>query len=271
MKILRAIGAFFAKIGRWIANTAWVQPLLIVGGIFAIIFSIPYIKKGIEGLQTDNTDYKYEYYKEKSLSLTENGQADRLLGYLEDFENKKTEIKKEFGSQFILTFVQKSCQNCKDGVSGYKYVSSHNKFDNKFKLHTILVDKTDSEGNYLARDLVRDHIDFFNNIAGVFGEDGEDYPLYKNKPSIKSSYVEKVKNLNNLGEPDAEIDTPLLFMVDVDGSDNNYSVCGVTQVIFNYVDLIDESIDKNQVTKGNMLRDMWTYQGIFDPDYESNN
>ena len=50
MKILRAIGHFFAKIGRWIANTAWVQPLLIVGGIFAIIFSIPYIKRGFENL-----------------------------------------------------------------------------------------------------------------------------------------------------------------------------------------------------------------------------
>ena len=55
MKILRVIGAFFVKIGRWIANTAWVQPLLIVGGIFGIIFSIPYIKKAIEDAQVDNT------------------------------------------------------------------------------------------------------------------------------------------------------------------------------------------------------------------------
>ena len=69
MKILRAIGGFFAKIGRWIASTAWIQPLLIVGGIFGIIFSIPYIKKGIEGLQNDTTDYEYKYYSDRSLSL----------------------------------------------------------------------------------------------------------------------------------------------------------------------------------------------------------
>ena len=47
MVVLRAIGKFFARIGRWIKETAWVQPLLIVGGIFAIIFSIPYIVKGV--------------------------------------------------------------------------------------------------------------------------------------------------------------------------------------------------------------------------------
>ena len=40
MVVLRAIGNFFARIGRWIRDTAWVQPLLIVGGIFAIIFSM---------------------------------------------------------------------------------------------------------------------------------------------------------------------------------------------------------------------------------------
>ena len=39
MKILKAIGAFFARIWRWIKETAWVQPLLIVGAIFAIIFA----------------------------------------------------------------------------------------------------------------------------------------------------------------------------------------------------------------------------------------
>ena len=57
MKVLRAIGGFFAKIGRWIANTAWIQPLLIVGGIFGIIFSIPYIKQAIDNSKIDNTDY----------------------------------------------------------------------------------------------------------------------------------------------------------------------------------------------------------------------
>ena len=37
MIILKAIGAFFVKIWRWIKDTAWVQPLLIVGAIFAAL------------------------------------------------------------------------------------------------------------------------------------------------------------------------------------------------------------------------------------------
>jgi hypothetical protein len=47
MKVLKAIGDFFVRIWRWIKETAWVQPLLIVGAIFAIIFSIPYFTKWI--------------------------------------------------------------------------------------------------------------------------------------------------------------------------------------------------------------------------------
>ena len=49
MAILRAIGRFFAKIGRWIRDTAWVQPLLIVGAIFGLIFSFENMEQHIFG------------------------------------------------------------------------------------------------------------------------------------------------------------------------------------------------------------------------------
>ena len=68
MVVLRAIGSFFAKIGRWIRDTAWVQPLLIVGGIFAIIFSIPYITKWVK-TWGDSTSAYQKYYNKTSLSL----------------------------------------------------------------------------------------------------------------------------------------------------------------------------------------------------------
>ena len=41
MNIIKSISAMITKFWRWITETAWVQPLLIVGGIFAVIFSIP--------------------------------------------------------------------------------------------------------------------------------------------------------------------------------------------------------------------------------------
>lgn len=271
MKILRAIGAFFAKIGRWIANTAWVQPLLIVGGIFGIIFSIPYIKKGIEGLQTDHTDYKYLYYQDRALGLKEGGKADKLLGYLESFTDEdQAKIQKEFGSQFLLAFVQKNCENCKQCVSGFKYVASHNSFENKFKLYSILVDKTDSEGEYLAKKLVIKHQDLFDELTMVYGEDTS-YPLYENKPSVKSEMVEKVKKLSNIADTDGEgIETPMVFMIDLKGAEgiaNEWAYNGITQLTFNYTQLVDDSVDKNAVSKGKVVRDMWLYEDIFDPEY----
>lgn len=47
-KVLKAIGGFFKRIWEWIKNTAWVQPVLIVSLIFAVIFSINPIIKGVK-------------------------------------------------------------------------------------------------------------------------------------------------------------------------------------------------------------------------------
>ena len=77
MVVLRAIGSFFVKIGRWIKETAWIQPLLIVGGIFAIIFSIPYISNWVSSWFDDSnaaTNF-YEKYK-VSLDGAEKGESD---------------------------------------------------------------------------------------------------------------------------------------------------------------------------------------------------
>ena len=102
--VLRAVGGFFAKIGRWIANTAWIQPLLIVGGIFGIIFSIPYIKKAFE-TEPEEHDYAYEYYATKQLNLADNGVADQLLSYLESGTEESIEkIKNTYGKKFFLFF-----------------------------------------------------------------------------------------------------------------------------------------------------------------------
>ena len=62
MFILKSIGAFFVKIWRWIKETAWVQPLLIVGAIFAIIFSIPSITNAVSSwTKTTSGSWLLEY------------------------------------------------------------------------------------------------------------------------------------------------------------------------------------------------------------------
>ena len=74
MIILKSIGAFFVRIWRWIKETAWVQPLLIVGAIFAVIFSIPYIT---EWAASWNQSGKGAFYSSYQLSLEGEDTADR--------------------------------------------------------------------------------------------------------------------------------------------------------------------------------------------------
>ena len=276
MKVLRAIGAFFAKIGRWIANTAWIQPLLIVGGIFGIIFSIPYIKDAIEKAQVDNTDYDYAWYSAQSLSLEKDGRADKLFGYLENEETDK--IDQEFGKQFFVTFVKEKCDYCKECVDGYQ--EFQNKFstfglENSFKLYTILVDKTDDDDNYLAKQRFDDHKDYFDRLVGAFADTrGEhEYALYKTLPSKASDIKSKLEKLLEASSSvDGEIETPFTFMYDssIAESNNRINVSGVSAVFFNYIDLVTADV-KNSYTKSLLLRDCWSYTRVFDPTYEEAN
>lgn len=275
MKILRAIGHFFAKIGRWIANTAWVQPLLIVGGIFAIIFSIPYIKRGIEGLVNKDTDNDYAWYEAHALTLTEDGQADRLLGYLENYsaENSK-KIKDEFGDKFLLAFVKQNCINCKDAVAGYGNAIA-NGYVQGFKFYTILVDKMDDAGEYLAKPIYAKHTGLFEELVEEYGEcDDTAYPLYrnllaKNKSSIVTNMKTTSSKLEAASTSEEGLDTPLTFLVDLEKYDiGYYGTNGITQLFYNYIDF-DLSDSINEATKGMVVRDIWNYQGLFDPEMEA--
>jgi len=94
MVVLRAISGFFVKIGRWIKETAWIQPLLIVGGIFAIIFSIPYISNWVSSWFTDSNAAS-GFYKDYKVSLegADKGtsDADDLFKYMASDEKSASD------------------------------------------------------------------------------------------------------------------------------------------------------------------------------------
>lgn len=58
-KFLKVIGTPFIKLWTWIKETAWVQPLLIVGIIFAIIFSIPSITSWVQSWNFGSDSYTF--------------------------------------------------------------------------------------------------------------------------------------------------------------------------------------------------------------------
>ena len=279
-KVLGAIGGFFVKIGRWIANTAWIQPLLIVGGIFAVIFSIPYIKQGIEGLQSqDTTDEDVEYYKSKAISLdnAENGESkfDKLLTALE--QNDEATIKSDFGEQFFISFVTENCAYCKECTDGFRSLDSNFSkwgMDGQFKLYTVMVDATNDDGKYLAKYSFENHQNLFDEIVGEFAETTDEYALEVNISSSKrQSLIDSINKLQNAIDDNGEgLETPTTLMIDLTakGKQSEVNVHGVTAIFFNYVDLLSEAnyTDTNAFNKGKWLSDCWSYSKLFDKEYK---
>ncbi len=144
MILLKAIGAFFVKIWRWIKETAWVQPLLIVGAIFAIIFSIPYITKWAQSFSGEGSGQFFKNY-DVSINNEEFVQdkvvtdGDKLAQSLytyttkayDDAEAKVTktsdykEIVDAYGEKFYLVFYKKDNSSSDNIESGLRYLKDN--------------------------------------------------------------------------------------------------------------------------------------------------
>ena len=115
---MKPIGLFFGKIfgglWNWIKETAWVQPLLIVGSIFAIIFSIPTITEWVNGIaESINSPESYYRNFQKTLEGEEDSDAQKLIDSMMDNDD-------EFGEKFMVAFVQVTCQFCKEAQPAFK-------------------------------------------------------------------------------------------------------------------------------------------------------
>ncbi len=277
MKVLSAIGAFFARIGRWIKETAWIQPLLIVGAIFAIIFAIPHIIDGVKGW-FDESDAANKYFNKYSLSLNNaiekegafvgTSKVDELLTYVEDGETDK--ITSLYGQRFFLAFVEENSSSCKDLYGGLKMFqdkfSKNDEFkglEGSFKLLTIYTDTTeevDDENVNLFDRVWSNHYSLFETMA-----DGTYLPntfYAKNKNYSKSNY-ESAFISESLSE--CPISEPLLMYFDyTDGNKVvNQKVKGLSDVIFS----VDGSSD---LEKARTLKNCWAHTDIFGELKKSN-
>lgn len=294
-KVLRAIGGFFAKIGRWIANTAWVQPLLIVGGIFAIIFSIPYIKKGIENaIASKQVVNKEAYYLEHAISLVgaetdaANSQADRLFSNLLKFDEESINaVKAEFGEKFLISFVERDCTNCETCQSGIatfesKFYSEYGLNVDKdtqktlpnFRFYSIMVDtmvsnaSSPADGKFYVKFIVERYQSLLDALVTDFGENAREdgnYYLYNNiSSSQKDAMCESITAFAEAS--DKGIETPTTFMIDLteDGLANHFNTNGISAILFNFTTLMTG--DVNDETKAQFLRDCWTYSNAFSFD-----
>lgn len=266
MIVLTAIAGFFKRIWEWIKQTAWIQPLLIVGVIFGVIFSIPSIVNAIKSAQQSASEIENYYHKyQLSLEGGETSEADvktKVLykGQEESgnlSEDTLKEIKDAFGTdKFFLTYVADTCPNCVEAKGGFDYLENNwNKSgfeisDNKeFKLVSIFTDEVTTETSSLKSAFVQ-YMDRYNHFFELAAE-----------AAYNTDYYE-LKNLNDsdieaLGEahPDNFL-TPTILLIDFSETAPQQ---GVSEVMFG----VNGDSDKD---KAELLLHCWNHTDEFSVD-----
>lgn len=283
MKVLKAIGRFFARIGRWIADTAWVQPLLIVGGIFALIFSIPYLASWVGSwFKTgDSAEVYYTKYKASWTGIAsskQDSQVDRLFKYIENPDDESNAAyAKKYGEKFFVAFVIADCSDCKSNYYGLKtaqanWGKSGSEFDfanvkigdqtadyEEFKLVTIYVDKKDSNdelyfGNYVSGNKTTcRYNDFFEDASHLKSP-------YVVNTNAGDTYYDKIYSEAN------DFSTPTLMLIDTSKSAPSYATeFGVSEIMFKY-----EGRDggTSNYDLARTIWDCWNHIGKFSADYK---
>lgn len=279
MKILSAIGGFFVRIGRWIKETAWIQPLLIVGAIFAVIFSIPYVIDGVEGL-FDESDAANKYFLKYQLSLKNadvipDGKAvgtskvDELFTYLED-DTKTDELVTKYGEKFFVAFVEEDSATCEELYGGLKtlqekWADNNPEFsdlDGKFKLFTVYTDaisEVDDETN-LFDQVWLNHYSLFETLSSGYLKD----TFYARNKGYNQSSYETAFVSDKLDTCPMSAPTVMYF----DFSDENLiadqKVTGLSDVLFT----VDGSTD---LERARTLKNCWAHTDIFGEIKNNNN
>ena len=297
MVVLRAIGRFFARIGRWIRDTAWIQPLLIVGGIFAIIFSIPGITKWVQSWFKSG-DASVSFYHNNNYKKLTNGEdngvgsdADGLLSFIFSDDSEKTEEQyKKYGEKFFVTFVQEECSVCESVYKGWKTAKDNwgkatgfNRVKDKdgnviyeakkndFKVYTIFVDEVNDDDKNI----------FWQLHDKVYAEQFSNLSILENPYTFNNSSI-SYDGLASSEEEDLSggsvFTTPTTFLFDRAFADqsleqlSNKGYYQVSENILNYkiseilFDIPDKSgqASGTPLAKARTLWDCWNHIGEFD-------
>ena len=238
MIVLRAIGNFFLRIGRWIKETAWVQPLLIVGGIFAIIFSIPYISSWVSSWFIGGSESN-SFYSNYKVSLSgadkKESDANKLLEYMTAPLAEASESdKSKWGEKFYLVFVQEDCSGCESIYKGFEGLKNDwgkgefaapadyegPKYD--FKIHTIFVDSEEDIDNE-TKNLFKDY--YFNECDALFEDLVADMQENNYAKKKGASYTNELQTITDIDK----FATPTVFLFDPSNANNQL---GVSEVLF---------------------------------------
>ncbi len=250
MSLLKVIGSFFVRLWTWIKETAWVQPLLIVGAIFAIIFSIPSITSWIEDMQSSVSDTEAYFAKfEQTMEGGTDSKADKLI----DDIDQSNSVVSSLGSKFFVTFYDSTNDSSESAYLGFETLEANwNKTydptdNNPFKLFTIM---TNEETTQTTKDetAFAQFLDRNGNFFEEAAEAGRNTDYFLNK-QITETDLEKLESVDP-----TQFITPTILLVEFNDEIDSYEI---TEVMFSVGGETD--YDKAQ-----LLLECWNKEGQFD-------
>ncbi len=294
--VLKRLATPFVATGRWIKETAWVQPLLIVGVIFAIIFSIPYITSGIQSLIDAANDH-IRWYENFQLSLdgtyNKNSEANEFFadfvlaqfgnneqqGWLDNTEEGKENARSIMskyaygtGDRFFLFFVQSDCSGCEDLKEACEWLINNwstyildTDTTPSFTYQSIIcdeeVDEVEYEDTPAFEYLLGDQN--FNYFAEAAVQVGQDNNYYRNADSSVQETI--VSNLEALVYSDTssttlseDFQTPFVILFDL--TDENTTTNMISTLFFG---LEGDTLYE----QAKFVAEAWTYDEKFSSNY----
>lgn len=257
----------FIKLWNWIKETAWIQPLLIVGVVFGIIFSISPI---VKACSTEDTEKEYTFYADREQSLenvftdVDNCEAVNLLtniynaqSLVEEKTYNSTEaqeaIEKLPAEKFFLMFYSKDCEACKNSSDAFEYLvenwgegyfKSKTDTQEKFEMYTINtlqeVKNKEDKDEVAFPELLENVPEFFENAGAEIRQS----PYYING---------KIDNTNLTNFSDANQDAfpvPTLLLIDFTSAEAR----GYQQLTFT---IPGKNGDTGAASKAMTLMDCW--------------
>ena len=258
-KFFKVIGTPFIKLWTWIKETAWVQPLLIVGIIFAVIFSIPSITSWVQSWNFGSDSYTF--LKNRQLSLeglkgeTNEGEAYNFFVAFDNASNSWRDGDKEAARNSMRNYIGDSNKmilfvvsenddtiNVNEAANflvneSWNRVTSVDNDAPAFQYQTIFTDqKIEVDSNDKT---YQDHTPFdylfllpqYEPFITQAYDVATNSPYYKNKVSKGEDISSIQSSANNLPDPDNYTST-VPYYVTIDLTDTNSTTNIITNVFF---------------------------------------
>lgn len=257
---------------EWFKEAAWLQVLLIVGVVVALVISIPYIVSAITNAVDDtSSDFfnshriKYDEYTDMVIENTSASDA-KTDGAVGEGKTTWTEPANTTKEGFVVLFYKSNCDNCNTMQSHVEdwYDNFNSKYaNNNIKFYTIDVswdddnddDAKNNEGTpslydnqYITLDQQQDVV---NNIRDVY--------LAQDNAHQNSAVTETTLNTAlNTNTGASTLPTPcfLTFTRDKDSTDP-YTYDNLTQVTFGAIGSLSLSSDTDISTE---MFDIYQFQ-----------